>query len=139
MTKVKEGCLFKGLQGCTNVKNVINPVQRTLTFLICVFTLVVGNLRAINPENGFFGVAPGTSAKTNPNAMVTIIKNTIFTNVAETSDGGVYWEGMDQSLPEGVTITSWKNKPWRSEDGKQLFDFKQQLTKEEKEARLQDV
>uniref|UniRef100_A0A3Q2W609 Phosphoenolpyruvate carboxykinase, cytosolic [GTP] n=1 Tax=Haplochromis burtoni TaxID=8153 RepID=A0A3Q2W609_HAPBU len=76
-----------------------------------------GNLRAINPENGFFGVAPGTSAKTNPNAMATIIKNTIFTNVAETSDGGVYWEGMDQSLPEGVTITSWKNKPWRSEDG----------------------
>uniref|UniRef100_A0A3Q1HPX8 Phosphoenolpyruvate carboxykinase, cytosolic [GTP] n=1 Tax=Anabas testudineus TaxID=64144 RepID=A0A3Q1HPX8_ANATE len=76
-----------------------------------------GNLRAINPENGFFGVAPGTSAKTNPNAMATIVKNTIFTNVAETSDGGVYWEGMDQSLPEGVTITSWKNKPWSSEDG----------------------
>ncbi|XP_030585381.1 phosphoenolpyruvate carboxykinase, cytosolic [GTP] [Archocentrus centrarchus] len=76
-----------------------------------------GNLRAINPENGFFGVAPGTSAKTNPNAMATIIKNTIFTNVAETSDGGVYWEGMDESLPEGVTITSWKNKPWSSDDG----------------------
>ncbi|KAM7401601.1 hypothetical protein PAMP_016905 [Pampus punctatissimus] len=76
-----------------------------------------GNLRAINPENGFFGVAPGTSAKTNPNAMATIIKNTIFTNVAETSDGGVHWEGMDESLPEGVTITSWKNKPWSSEDG----------------------
>uniref|UniRef100_A0A3Q3X7U3 Phosphoenolpyruvate carboxykinase, cytosolic [GTP] n=1 Tax=Mola mola TaxID=94237 RepID=A0A3Q3X7U3_MOLML len=76
-----------------------------------------GNLRAINPENGFFGVAPGTSAKTNPNAMETIIKNTVFTNVAETSDGGVYWEGMDQSLPEGVTITSWKNKLWSSQDG----------------------
>uniref|UniRef100_A0AAQ4QR29 Phosphoenolpyruvate carboxykinase, cytosolic [GTP] n=1 Tax=Gasterosteus aculeatus aculeatus TaxID=481459 RepID=A0AAQ4QR29_GASAC len=76
-----------------------------------------GNLRAINPENGFFGVAPGTSAKTNPNAMKTIVKNTIFTNVAETSDGGVCWEGMEQSLPEGVTITSWKNQPWSSEDG----------------------
>ncbi|XP_029358363.1 phosphoenolpyruvate carboxykinase, cytosolic [GTP] [Echeneis naucrates] len=76
-----------------------------------------GNLRAINPENGFFGVAPGTSAKTNPYAMATIVKNTIFTNVAETSDGGVYWEGMDQVLPDEVTITSWRNKPWSSKDG----------------------
>ncbi|XP_041944832.1 phosphoenolpyruvate carboxykinase, cytosolic [GTP] [Alosa sapidissima] len=75
-----------------------------------------GNLRAINPENGFFGVAPGTSGKTNPNAMATICKNTIFTNVAETSDGGVYWEGMDQVLDEGISVTSWKNKPWTEED-----------------------
>ncbi|XP_017568351.1 phosphoenolpyruvate carboxykinase, cytosolic [GTP] [Pygocentrus nattereri] len=76
-----------------------------------------GNLRAINPENGFFGVAPGTSSKSNPNAMKTIFRNTIFTNVAETSDGGVSWEGMDEQLPEGVTITSWKNKPWTAEEG----------------------
>ncbi|KAG9474657.1 phosphoenolpyruvate carboxykinase, cytosolic [GTP] [Eleutherodactylus coqui] len=76
-----------------------------------------GNLRAINPENGFFGVAPGTSVKTNPNAMETISKNTIFTNVAETSDGGVYWEGMDESLASGITLTSWKNKEWSQEDG----------------------
>ncbi|CAH6776707.1 phosphoenolpyruvate carboxykinase, cytosolic [GTP] [Phodopus roborovskii] len=75
-----------------------------------------GNLRAINPENGFFGVAPGTSVKTNPNAIKTIQKNTIFTNVAETSDGGVYWEGIDEPLAPGVTITSWKNKGWRPQD-----------------------
>ncbi|KAA0712674.1 Phosphoenolpyruvate carboxykinase, cytosolic [GTP] [Triplophysa tibetana] len=76
-----------------------------------------GNLRAINPENGFFGVAPGTSNKTNPNAMETIDRNTIFTNVGETSDGGVYWEGMDEDLPEGVTLKSWKNEPWTTKDG----------------------
>uniref|UniRef100_A0A8C9F2U5 Phosphoenolpyruvate carboxykinase, cytosolic [GTP] n=1 Tax=Pavo cristatus TaxID=9049 RepID=A0A8C9F2U5_PAVCR len=76
-----------------------------------------GNLRAINPENGFFGVAPGTSVKTNPNAIKTIFKNTIFTNVAETSDGGVYWEGIDEPLPPGVTLTSWKNKDWTPDNG----------------------
>ncbi|NWZ64248.1 PCKGC protein, partial [Acrocephalus arundinaceus] len=76
-----------------------------------------GNLRAINPENGFFGVAPGTSVKTNPNAIKTIFKNTIFTNVAETSDGGVYWEGIDEPLPAGVTVTSWKNKDWTPDKG----------------------
>ncbi|NXC82329.1 PCKGC protein, partial [Cercotrichas coryphoeus] len=76
-----------------------------------------GNLRAINPENGFFGVAPGTSVKTNPNAIKTIFKNTIFTNVAETSDGGVYWEGIDEPLPAGVTVTSWKNKDWSPDNG----------------------
>ncbi|XP_029437872.1 phosphoenolpyruvate carboxykinase [GTP], mitochondrial [Rhinatrema bivittatum] len=72
-----------------------------------------GRLRAINPENGFFGVAPGTSMKTNPNAMRTCLKNTMFTNVAETSDGGVYWEGIDQPLPPGITVTSWLGKPWQ--------------------------
>lgn len=52
--------------------------------------------------------------------MATITKNTIFTNVAETSDGGVFWEGMDQTLPEGVTVTSWKNQTWTPKDGKKL-------------------
>ncbi|XP_062916192.1 phosphoenolpyruvate carboxykinase [GTP], mitochondrial [Mobula hypostoma] len=75
-----------------------------------------GRLRAINPEYGFFGVAPGTSPDTNPNAMETISRNTIFTNVGLTSDGGVYWEGLDQELPPGVTITSWKGKRWTPGD-----------------------
>uniref|UniRef100_A0A8C8RWN2 phosphoenolpyruvate carboxykinase (GTP) n=1 Tax=Pelusios castaneus TaxID=367368 RepID=A0A8C8RWN2_9SAUR len=71
-----------------------------------------GRLRAINPENGFFGVAPGTSMKTNPNAMHTVQRNTLFTNVGETSEGGVYWEGIDQTLPPGTSITSWLGRPW---------------------------
>lgn len=72
----------------------------------------LGRLRAINPECGFFGVAPGTSWTTNPHAMATIQRNTIFTNVGQTSDGGVYWEGMDQPLEPGITFTSWLGQPW---------------------------
>ena len=72
-----------------------------------------GVLRAINPEKGFFGVCPGTSALTNPNALKTIQYNTIFTNVAHTEDGKVYWEGLDDNMvSQGQHLISWKGKDW---------------------------